>query len=241
VSQPVNLPDNEALIEILKKGDWIMRFRAASVLLDLGDERAQVFLAEALKNRQKDIRGAAVEILAEHSGAEIIDLLRIPLKDIDPELRLLAAETLQRLLDTTDIKDASLLAEAQAVLQEDPARRPPASPEVEKGLDQMELGFGILGIVATTLALAMLVLGRARFSLPFVVLCVSAIAAFTGNRGVERRDRKGYSLALAGSLFLLPGIPLFTIPGIIFLLRLLKQKYVQAFGIAGAPDGQEQP
>jgi len=239
VSTPSDLPDIEILVEILEKGDWMMRFRAASVLLDLGDERGRDFLARALKNRKKDIRGATIEILTEHGGAETIDLLRAPLKDKDQDIRLLAAETLLPLLDSAKIEDADLIAEIRAILQEDPSRRPPAPPEVEKSLGQMELGFGLLGIVATILALAMLLLGILNFTLPFIVLCVSAIAAFTGNRGIERRDRKGYYLALAGSLFLLPGIPLFTIPGLIFLFRLLKQKFMQAFGIAVAQDEQE--
>ncbi|NPV75708.1 MAG: HEAT repeat domain-containing protein [Anaerolineae bacterium] len=238
--RPSDLPAIEVLVEILEKGDWMMRFRAASVLLDLGDRRGRDFIAEALENRKKDIRGAAIEILAEHGGTETVDLLRIPLKDKDQDIRLLAAETLLPLINNTKIEDADFLAEIQAILREDPSRRPPAPPEVEKSLDQMELGFGILGMIATILALAMLVLGKLNFALPFIVLCISAIAAFTGNRGVERRDRKGYYLALAGSLFLLPGVPLFTIPGLIFLFRLLKQEFMQAFGIAVVQDEQEQ-
>lgn len=213
-----------------------MRFRAASVLMDLGDEHGRVFLVGALQDSNKDIRGAAIEILGEHGGTETVDLLRIPLKDKEREIRLLTAETLLPLLDNAKNEDTELLAEVQAVLQEDPSRRPPAPPEVEKSLAQMELWFGILGMTATTLALVMLVLGRSKFDLPFIVLCVSAIAAFTGNRGVERRDRKGYYLALAGSLFLLPGIPIFTIPGLIFLFRLFKPQFTQAFGISVAQD-----
>ncbi|MCC6147894.1 MAG: HEAT repeat domain-containing protein [Anaerolineaceae bacterium] len=226
----------QILAKILEKGDWVMRLRAAGALIDMQDQRGWLFLEHALRHPKKDIRGAAIELLAERGGEGAVNLLKHSLKDESKEIRLLAAETISGLLKDAERDDPGLQEEVQTILQDTPPARTPNSPEVEKKLIRMDFAFGLLGGTATLLALGVLFLGIAAFRLPFILLAIVATAAFIGNRGMERRDRKGYLLAVAGSLFLLPGVPLFTIPGLVFLFHLLRPEFTQAFELTATDE-----
>lgn len=230
-NQPGLSPGDETrdqLYETLEKGDWVMRLHAAGTLLELEDRRGWFFLANAIQHADKDIRGAAVEVLAEHGGMAAVNLLENALKDKDPEVRMTAANALQTIAEKSP-KNDSTTAGLSFELKERLESLPATPPEVEKMLNQMELIFGSIGIGMTLLALAMLILGLTQYRIPFILLVVMAAAGFIGNHGVERRGLKGYVLAIAGSLLLLPGVPIFTVPGVLFLIRLLKPEVAKAF------------
>lgn len=223
--------DHDRLAALLETADWVFKFQAAAALLELQDERGWIFLAGALKHQRKDIRGAALEVAAEKEGEQTYALLHTALDDPHTGIRFIAAETLYHRYAGRLVADGVLKERVEQVLRENPAYRPPATPEVEHSLKSMEFYFALLGILGTIVALGFLVLGISQFRFLFILFCILSAAGFTGRRGIERRDRQGYYYALAGSLLFLIGIPLYTVPGLLILRTLLKGDIMVAFGL----------
>jgi len=231
-NQPENSPEGMIrghLYEILEKGDWAIRIRAAGVLVDLNDPRGWAFLASAIRHPERDIRGAVVEVLEEYGGLDAVDMLENTLDDQDPEIRVAAARALDALYQQHPPKNPGILAIVNTILQGRDPFRLDYSLETAIFLTRMEMVSGLAGMTATLLALGFLFAGIDKFRLPFLLLVIAAIGGFTGSQGAARRDPRGYTLALTGSLLLLPGVPVFTIPGLVFLIRLLREDVRAAF------------
>ena len=101
---------------------------------------------------------------------------------------------------------------------------------VQKTLGWMQVVFELLGMLITLAALVLVVIGIEDKKPLFMLLCALGGICFLAGSGIRLRNRRGYVAALCGTLALLMGVPLLTMVGAFFLLRLLQPQMRAAFG-----------
>lgn len=90
--------------------------------------------------------------------------------------------------------------------------------------------FEFLGMLVTVVGLALVVIGIEDKKPIFILLCALGGICFLAGRGIQQRNRSGYFSALCGTVVLLAGFPLLTVPGIIILLKLIRREVRAEFG-----------
>lgn len=110
--------------------------------------------------------------------------------------------------------------------------------EINKSIGQMRTLFGFLAVVdGLGIVLNFLSLGNASSDSGGFLACVfifgilGLVIFSRAYSGLGRRDKSGYQAAKVASQFFLLGFPVGTIFGAIYLSKLAKPEFKQAFGI----------
>ncbi len=94
----------------------------------------------------------------------------------------------------------------------------------------MQLFFELMGILFTLAGLILVVRGIEDTKMFFILLCVLGGMYFLAGRGLQQRNHGSYIAVWCGTVALLPGFPLLTVPAIVILLKLLRPDVRAAFG-----------
>ncbi len=107
------------------------------------------------------------------------------------------------------------------------SRQPSA---LQQTLGWIQAFFEFLGMLVTIAGLVLVVTGIEDKKPMFILLCVLGGICFLAGRGIQQRNRSGYFSALCGTVVLLAGFPLLTLPGIFILLKLIRREVRTEFG-----------
>lgn len=101
---------------------------------------------------------------------------------------------------------------------------------LQQTLGWIQAFFEFLGMLVTIAGLVLVVTGIEDKKPIFILLCVLGGVCFLAGRGIQQRSRSGYFSALCGTVILLAGFPLLTLPGVIILLKLIRREVRAEFG-----------